>query len=255
MARTRTGRSAAVLALALVAALAAIGALSWFVVRGRSARGVERADSPRVALPADVHADVATESMPLEARSAEKGEAGSVEKGAPLASTGAGTLRIRVLDEQTRAPVPDLQFVVYRERGGPKVLATGTTDKDGRAELPEIEANTVIVRTQRRPPYAEQTNAVWLKSGATKDLELLVGPGSAITGRVIDDLGRPVEGAELYHFHYTWAFENLSRGAREPEARSGSDGLATFNHHGRFEGGVLADECSGALKRFFAERR
>jgi tRNA(adenine34) deaminase len=32
-------------------------------------------------------------------------------------------------------------------------------------------------------------------------------------------------------------------------------GLATFNHHGSFEGGVLADECSGALKRFFAERR
>ncbi|MEP7068913.1 MAG: tRNA adenosine(34) deaminase TadA [Usitatibacter sp.] len=32
-------------------------------------------------------------------------------------------------------------------------------------------------------------------------------------------------------------------------------GLATFNHHGRFEGGVLADECSGVLKRFFAERR
>jgi tRNA(adenine34) deaminase len=32
-------------------------------------------------------------------------------------------------------------------------------------------------------------------------------------------------------------------------------GLATFNHHGRFEGGVLADECSGTLKRFFAERR
>jgi tRNA(adenine34) deaminase len=32
-------------------------------------------------------------------------------------------------------------------------------------------------------------------------------------------------------------------------------GLASFNHHGRFEGGVLADECSGVLKRFFAERR
>jgi len=31
--------------------------------------------------------------------------------------------------------------------------------------------------------------------------------------------------------------------------------LVTFNHHGRFEGGVLADECSGVLKRFFAERR
>ena len=32
-------------------------------------------------------------------------------------------------------------------------------------------------------------------------------------------------------------------------------GLVTFNHHGRFEGGILADECSGVLKRFFAERR
>jgi tRNA(adenine34) deaminase len=32
-------------------------------------------------------------------------------------------------------------------------------------------------------------------------------------------------------------------------------GLATFNHHGHFEGGILADECSGVLKRFFAERR
>jgi tRNA(adenine34) deaminase len=32
-------------------------------------------------------------------------------------------------------------------------------------------------------------------------------------------------------------------------------GLATFNHHARFEGGMLAEECGGALKRFFAERR
>ena len=32
-------------------------------------------------------------------------------------------------------------------------------------------------------------------------------------------------------------------------------GLAAFNHHGQFEGGVLAEECGGALKRFFAERR
>ena len=32
-------------------------------------------------------------------------------------------------------------------------------------------------------------------------------------------------------------------------------GLATFNHHGRFEGGMLADECGALLKRFFADRR
>jgi tRNA(adenine34) deaminase len=32
-------------------------------------------------------------------------------------------------------------------------------------------------------------------------------------------------------------------------------GLATFNHHGRFEGGVLAQECGNVLRSFFAERR
>jgi len=31
--------------------------------------------------------------------------------------------------------------------------------------------------------------------------------------------------------------------------------LATFNHHGRYEGGVLEAECGAILRRFFAERR
>ena len=31
--------------------------------------------------------------------------------------------------------------------------------------------------------------------------------------------------------------------------------IATFNHHGRFEGGLLAQECGEVLRRFFAERR
>ena len=32
-------------------------------------------------------------------------------------------------------------------------------------------------------------------------------------------------------------------------------GLAAFNHHGTFEGGVMAEECGALLKRFFADRR
>ncbi|HET9579046.1 MAG TPA: tRNA adenosine(34) deaminase TadA [Usitatibacter sp.] len=31
--------------------------------------------------------------------------------------------------------------------------------------------------------------------------------------------------------------------------------LADWNHHGRFEGGLLADECGALLRAFFAERR
>jgi len=49
-------------------------------------------------------------------------------------------------------------------------------------------------------------------------------------------------------------------GARDP--KTGACGsitdlpaLSTFNHHGSFEGGLLAEECGAVLKRFFAERR
>jgi len=28
-----------------------------------------------------------------------------------------------------------------------------------------------------------------------------------------------------------------------------------LNHHAAFEGGVLAEECGGLLKKFFAQRR
>jgi tRNA(adenine34) deaminase len=31
--------------------------------------------------------------------------------------------------------------------------------------------------------------------------------------------------------------------------------LATFNHHGSYEGGLLAEECGRLLKDFFAQRR
>ncbi|HUP97306.1 MAG TPA: tRNA adenosine(34) deaminase TadA [Usitatibacter sp.] len=49
-------------------------------------------------------------------------------------------------------------------------------------------------------------------------------------------------------------------GARDP--KTGACGsivdlpaIASWNHHGRFEGGMLAAECAEILRRFFAERR
>jgi len=49
-------------------------------------------------------------------------------------------------------------------------------------------------------------------------------------------------------------------GARDP--KTGACGgvidlpaVGALNHHARFEGGVLADECGAILRRFFAERR
>jgi len=49
-------------------------------------------------------------------------------------------------------------------------------------------------------------------------------------------------------------------GARDP--KTGACGsvvdlpaVEALNHHARFEGGVLAEECGALLRRFFAERR
>ena len=49
-------------------------------------------------------------------------------------------------------------------------------------------------------------------------------------------------------------------GARDP--KTGACGsivdlpaLGQWNHHGVFEGGVMADECAAILRRFFADRR
>jgi tRNA(adenine34) deaminase len=49
-------------------------------------------------------------------------------------------------------------------------------------------------------------------------------------------------------------------GARDPKTGAcGSvvdlTGVEKLNHHARFEGGVLADDCGAVLRRFFAERR
>ena len=55
-------------------------------------------------------------------------------------------------------------------------------------------------------------------------------------------------------------FDRVVFGAKDPKTGAcGSivdlPGIAHWNHHGRFEGGVLAAECGAVLKGFFADRR
>ena len=172
----------------VVLVLALLGAVAWWAVRGGSARGLERAENNGASLTNAAKAQLATEPQPLEARGAEKEEA----------AVGGGTLRILVLDEQTHAPIPELRLVAYRERGGIKELGQAKTDAQGRAELRDLEANTILVRVERKPPHAEATGAVWLIAGSTKELEIRVGEGGSVVGRVVDDQGAPLSGATVY---------------------------------------------------------
>jgi hypothetical protein len=207
----------------VVLVLALVGGIAWWAVRDARVHGLERAEKNDFGLKSEPQAQLATESQPLEARSAEKGDANAAG-GAALGGGGTGTLRLHVLDEATRAPIPELGFVVYRERGGEKELARGKTDKDGRAELPGIESNTILVFTERKPPHARKTGALWLAAGATRELEVLVGEGGAVEGRVVDDLGEPVADAELRVNDNQLGIRGFGTLLREAQARSGKDG-------------------------------
>ncbi|MBK7644653.1 MAG: carboxypeptidase regulatory-like domain-containing protein [Planctomycetes bacterium] len=217
----RSGRSSLLVVVVVLLALL-LGIALWI----RSAAREIPVSAP---LPKAGVASPAGESISVDApsgleRSAEQvaASADAAKKSEPE-SGGSGTLRVHVLDEKTHAPIAELGLLVYRERGGDKDLAQGKTDKDGRAEFHDVEANTILVRTERKPPYAESTGGVWLTNGATKELELLVGPGSALTGRVVDDLGKPVAGAGIYLNLSSYGSE-----PPEPDTRSGPDGRFRF---------------------------
>lgn len=118
------------------------------------------------------------------------------ERGAPPEVPGA-TLRLILVDAQTGDPIPKLGFEIYRERGGNRVLAEGTTDATGQALIEDLESNVVLVRTAHRPPFARAFGAVWLDPGEEKRLELKVTHGGRVIGRLVDSLGSGLEGLSI----------------------------------------------------------
>ncbi len=117
----------------------------------------------------------------------------STDQAAQRART--GTLIVRIDDAGTRAPLAGIALRVVRERGGDKLLATGTTDERGEARFEEVEANTVIVEARRAPPHARAFGAAWLEGDETETVVLTMSPGRTVRGRVVDDVGTPLGGA------------------------------------------------------------
>lgn len=110
---------------------------------------------------------------------------------------GNGRLDIRVVDETTNEPLADTLCVVYAERNGERTYAKCVTDADGRASAEHLPVNTILVEARRTATHAAGFAGVWLKRNQTRDVVIRVGPGGTAIGRVVDDTGAPIAGAEI----------------------------------------------------------
>lgn len=112
-------------------------------------------------------------------------------------SSASGVLRLRFVSALDRSPVPDLPFAVFRERGGYRLFGRGRSDARGEAELGGLEENVILVETERHPPFARKTAALWLPAGKSRSLDVELDAGARVTGRIVDDEGRPMRDAEI----------------------------------------------------------
>ena len=136
--------------------------------------------------------------------------------GAPLGTRPAqkpgGTLRGRVLAGDTAAPLRRASVTLAApEIGSPRATTTGL---DGRFEFKDLPAARYTL-TARKAPYValefgqrtpfERGAPLDLTEGQTLDkIELTLPPGSAISGRIVDDLGDPAAfiGVRLMRFQH-----------------------------------------------------
>jgi hypothetical protein len=116
---------------------------------------------------------------------------------APAGSNATGRLHIHCVDATTGADLPGLTWVVGTQSGDDRLRDSGTTDASGRATAHNLTQGTLLVFTIRAPPHAQSFTAVDLALGETKDVELRVGAGGRVHGRVLDDLLQPIENAEI----------------------------------------------------------
>jgi tRNA(adenine34) deaminase len=140
----------------------------------------------------------------------------------------------QALNAQLAGEVPVGAVIVRRTEGGPQVVATGynrpitTNDPTAHAEIVALRDAAARLGNYRLPGC---------------ELFVTLEPCAMCVGAMVH--------ARIARVVF---------GTRDP--KTGACGsivdlpaIATFNHHGRFEGGLLAQECGDLLRRFFAERR
>jgi hypothetical protein len=185
----------AILLAVALAALAAVGLL----LRGPAAPATAT-DSARAEAAVREDAGRSAPASVAAGEEAARAEEAAGEREAPEEKgefRGEGSIRLRIVDASSDAPLADLPFVVYSERPRLHVFTRGVTDERGEASIGELPEDVIILETPRRPPHANTIFASWLRPGQSKEVAMRVGRGGAVRGRVVNDLGEPIEGVEV----------------------------------------------------------
>ena len=104
------------------------------------------------------------------------------------------------------------------------------TDASGRAEVGELPPRVPLTLTVHLAPHAPRTEAepIILAPGEHRRVELSLGTGAAIVGRVEDSSGEPVAGCEIWRVLAESTLPTLIQSYEEPVAREISDARGSF---------------------------
>lgn len=115
---------------------------------------------------------------------------------------GAGKLRLSAIDEETQTPAGEIGFLVFRSNRGLQRIGWGRTGTDGTVLIAGLPEGTVVFETKRQPPYAKSSVVVSIDStgqqpGEPLEIEVPLGAGTTVRGRVVDDTGAPIASASV----------------------------------------------------------
>jgi len=193
--RTGAGAGAGIVAASL---LAVIAAALLLVGLGRlSASGEPRHDQPlsRSVGGAAARGEGTASSGVADLASV----AGEARQDARPADLKGASLTVRLLDSESRRPLAGVGFALFSERAGDHLYARGVTGEDGTAVIDDLPPDMMLIESDRTATHAAAFGAVWHAGRGSSAVELLAGPGSSLRGRVLDELGQPREGIEVFH--------------------------------------------------------
>jgi hypothetical protein len=159
--------------------------------------------------------------------------------------TGTARARGRVTSAETGAPLRRAQVAIQMPEQG--LRRATTTDGEGRYEFTELPAGRFTLSAtkagfvalqygQRRP--TETGTPVVLADGATAEgLDMAMPRGSVIAGRLTDEFGEPIAGAQVQTQRYQYQPDGQRR--LMPSAFAQSDDLGHFRLYGLMPGEYL----------------